>query len=161
MKKRQTNVSLSLLHCSISHLRWKAHLMHYNNNSWTMLRYACYEALHVQHLSLFMLGLHPFLLCFFTNERHFYVENVLKMRATSKATGKKNPQHFFSLLFWKGGIILWSSVFFRFIPAFLLCLLRCWRRVWRYSFCYKCRLLSYDMLTAMVLTFAHFSNEWH
>ena len=117
--KWKTNVSLSLLHYNISHLCWKAHLMYYNNNSWTMLRYACYEALHVPHLLLFVLGLHPFLFCFFTNERHFYVENVLKMRATSKATGEKNPQHFSSPLFWKGGIILWSSVFFRFIPAFL------------------------------------------
>ena len=58
--KWKTNVSLSLLHYNISHLRWKAHLMYYNNNSWTMLRYACYEPLHVPHLSLFILGLHPF-----------------------------------------------------------------------------------------------------
>ena len=42
-EKWQTNVSLSLLHRGILHLRWKAHLMHYNDNSWTMLRYACYE----------------------------------------------------------------------------------------------------------------------
>ena len=98
---------------------------------------------------------------FFSNETNFHVQSVLKMRATSKATWKRNPQHFSSPLFSKGGIILWSSVFFRFIPAFLLCLLRCERRVWRYSFCYKCGLLSYDVLTAMVLTFAHFCNEWH
>ena len=115
----KTNVSLSLLHYNISHLRWKAHLMHYNNNSWTMLRYAYYEPLHVPHLSLFILGLHPFSFFSLQTRDKLSCSNVLKMRAPSNATWKRNPQHFSSPLFWKGGIILWSSVFFRFIPAFL------------------------------------------
>ena len=118
MKKWKTNLSLSLLHYSILHLRWKSHLMHYNNNSWTMLRYACNEALHVPHLSLFMLGLHPFLFCFFTNERHFYVENVLKIRATSKATGEREYPAFFLPIILKRRYYFVKLCFLPFYPCF-------------------------------------------
>ena len=112
-------MSLSLLHYNISHLRWKAHLMYYNNNSWTMLRYACYEPLHVPHLSLFILGLHPFPFFSLQTRDKLSYSKCIENESYFKRYMKKESPAFSSPLFWKGGIILWSSVFFRSIPAFL------------------------------------------
>ena len=92
--KWKTNVSLSLLHYNISHLRWKAHLMYYNNNSWTMLRYACYEPLHVPHLSLFILGLHPFSFHSFQMRQTFMFKVYWKWELLQKLHEKGIPSIF-------------------------------------------------------------------
>ena len=134
--------------------------MYYNNNSWTMLRYACYEPLHVPHLSLFILELHPF--SFFSSQmRQTFMFKVywkweLLQKLHEKGIPSIFPPHYF-----EKEVLFCEALFSSVIHSFCLRLSRCQRRVWRYSFCYKCGLLSYDVLTAMVLTFAHFSNEWH
>ena len=125
-----------------------------------MLRYACYEPLHVPHLSLFILGLHPFPFFSLQTRDKLSCSKCIENESYFKRYMKKESPAFFLPIILKRRYYFVKLCFLPFYPCFSsACLRRCQRRVWRYSFCYKCRLLSYAVLTATVLTFAHFCNE--
>ena len=124
--KWKTNVSLSLLHYNISHLRWKAHLMYYNNNSWTMLRYACYEPLHVPHLSLFILGLHPFPFFSLQTRDKLSCSKCIENESYFKRYMKKESPAFFLPIILKRRYYFVKLCFLPFYPCFSsACLRRC------------------------------------
>ena len=94
------------------------------------------------------------------NERQTFMFKCIENKSYFKSYMKKESPAFFLPIILKRRYYFVKLCFLPFYPCFSsACLRRCQRRVWRYSFCYKCRLLSYAVLTATVLTFAHFCNE--